>query len=294
MNLLETTLTVGHACNGIPFTITGESLHLIPREIEAKITPELAIYRQSKSKLQVNEISGVEFRKCAFDEATFVEGKFLQCIFEGCSFKETRLEKTIFLDCIFRNCSFNYAEIVSEKAFGRHLAMFDNCNFEKCDFRRITTVSTRFVECSFEFCHIDSIHIYSEFEGCNFEGKLKDTQFHGHNGFFGFMKKNSIIDCDFRKAEFEDVDFFHIDLNPDFLPVDEKLVILPNGRKDLEEWKRALYGSVKHSDVFIDTMAPSIGNGWPVSKGTLLEVYSEEKVQLLIDIVKKSRLNIKK
>jgi hypothetical protein len=118
------------------------------------------------------------------------------------------------------------------------------------------------------------------FEDCVFIGEIRDVHFRNRNPALPLFPKNRLLRCDFRKADLPGTMFFNLDIDPEAFPQNGNYVVLRRGRKDIVEWMSKL----GIDDYFAGRLRDAAGTPAIVHRPTLLDIYSPEQVQALVDI----------
>ncbi len=162
-----------------------------------------------------------------FEEATIKDKKFqkhsiehcrfLDCRFENCTFEECSLSNCVFANCSFFNCTIispvsNYSEVKN--------AVFQNCNLIGIHWSELRPSGryghsierlencfikyNLFTEMSFiKFDFSSNVILESVFEKCSmYESNFRTCR----------MEATQIIQCDIRKADFQDARGYVIDI----------------------------------------------------------------------------------
>ena len=242
---------------------------------------------EDRKSIPVSRIYNVRFHRCHFGPSILSRGLFSNCNFSESSFDDARLEGVEFRDCVFDRCNFQHSVLVWSGIWKR-ATKFTDCSFLGSDLRSVSTPCAEFSGCTFDNCNLTETNFDGAvFSDCTFKGLLEDTEFHG-SGYLGrLIGRAAMTNCDFRLACLRQVNFFHINVHPSWLPEDDNLLVLPRGGADLMEWKVSMHGSLNHPDIYIDHAAPLRGAPAIAYKDVLIDIYGLEKVQMLEEIIRK-------
>lgn len=229
MTLLEST-NGRHLLNGFDLSM-GEGEHQF-----TNFTPSGVSRTKDENHYQDLVLNNIDFQ-----ESSFSNTKWTDCVFRGCSFKRCDLywarfegctfERVRFEDCWLQNFSFGFP---SPKNLGR----FTDVEFIRGVFSRAYFSYPLFERCHFR-CKLDNIDFRgSQFVNCSFEGILDGVGFYGiYDSSEELLKAlarrqipfNPMRNIDFTKATFQAIGIRNgVDLSTCKFPADGVLYIKDN------------------------------------------------------------------
>jgi uncharacterized protein YjbI with pentapeptide repeats len=225
----------------------------------------------------------IHFVNCNFSNVGLFHDRLTNCVFEKCVCEQMGFWSAKVRDCRFVRCSLRHAALGGTAAIHRFTrpCKFLGVVFEKCDFRGSAHSVEWYLRCSFLGCRLDDVDFHGAvFEDCEFQGLLNEVRFYHRFPLCPLNRPNRMLRCDFRKATLRDCEFMNIDIDPTLLPADDDLVILPHGPADLIRWRERL----TRYESYVDRLIKLSGTPAVQSRASLLELYSPEEVQILVDI----------
>jgi len=173
-------------------------------------------------------------------------------VFQGCKIIDTNFEDARFYDSHFRGntvvgTSFDRADLRSafisliDFETGRTTA-FEKCRFRKADLRKVHASNGQFVDCDFPDARFDGTWFSGTiFTRCAFAGKMEDVVFDSlparlpDESDAALERRHRtnpgrLVDCDFSRAVFTDVEFRQMPLDSVKLPDPAKHVFIYDWR----------------------------------------------------------------
>lgn len=185
-----------------------------------------------------------KYEKCDFSKSVFahtdriywIENRiFIDSIFYKTVFKVLAEHGNKFYSCIFEDINFKHAIL------GYDSSCYTNCVFKNIIFG--VFIKPQFKDCKFINCDFYNVDFQaSNFENCEFTGKLNNVWFRG--GFpteslrkeFGYAIQNKMLNVSFEDAILHDVTFSdNCDLSTILFPKQGKYLFFDNWDKQLDK-----------------------------------------------------------
>lgn len=154
------------------------------------------------------------------------------------------------MESCFHSCKFENL-IVKCMCFGggKKQSVYTNCSFNRSELNGPTGGNARFENCTFHDMILTDFYFHKcEFINCSFTGKLRQIVFQSRiyqdDLSLTNRDKNEFSENNFIGAEFSDVRFEgEVDFSKLQLPKTDKYIMIRNGLKVFEEFKRELIES---------------------------------------------------